>query len=130
IDALGEELTRIGNSTNFNGISLLNGAGAGDGTGNMTFQVGAGSTANDQISVDLTGADVLAVGTAVSGLTVDSAANSLLAIDAVDTQIANVSSARSDLGAVQNRFETAINSLNVTRENLQAAESRIRDVDM
>src|SRR5690606_22162326 len=67
IDALGEELTRIGNSTNFNGISLLNGAGAGDGTGNMTFQVGAGSTAHEQISVDLTGAGVLGVGTAVSG---------------------------------------------------------------
>ena len=38
--------------------------------------------------------------------------------------------ARSELGAVQNRFESTINSLNVSRENLQAAESRIRDVDM
>ncbi|KPG87152.1 flagellin [Frigoribacterium sp. RIT-PI-h] len=123
VTALGDELTRIGNSTNFNGIDLLNS------TGSLTFQVGAGSTAaNDQISVQLT--DITAVATAVKALTFDSSANALTSIAAIDTQIKDVSSARSELGAVQNRFEHSIASTNVAKENLTAAQSRIRDVDM
>jgi flagellin len=58
------------------------------------------------------------------------AAGSAAAITAIDAQISNVSSARATLGAVQNRFESTINSLNVSKENLAAAESRIRDTDM
>jgi flagellin len=60
----------------------------------------------------------------------DTAANAQAAITAIDTQITAVSTARSNLGAVQNRFESTINSLNVSAENLTAAESRIRDTDM
>ncbi len=52
------------------------------------------------------------------------------AIDAIGTQITNVSTARANLGAVQNRFEHTINNLNVAVENLSASESRIRDTDM
>lgn len=126
VTALGAELTRIGNSTNFNGIDLLNAATT------LTFQVGAGGTAaNDQIGV--TTFDVLAVGTAVTGLAAtgfSSAANALTTIDAIDAQITAVSTARADLGAQQNRFESTIKSLNVSKENLSAAESRIRDTDM
>ncbi|GEK86928.1 flagellin N-terminal helical domain-containing protein [Microbacterium aerolatum] len=131
VTQLAEELTRISTSTNFNGIDLLTGATAGDGTGQLTFQVGAGGVAaNDQIAVDLTGADVGAVATAVAGLTFDTAANAAASITALDTQITSISSARAELGAAQNRFESTINSLNVSAENLSAAESRIRDTDM
>ena len=121
-DALAEELTRIAASTNFNGIDLLAGA-------TLTFQVGAGAVAaNDQIAVVTT--DFTGLGAAVGALTYDTSANALLSIDAIDTQIGNVSTARAGYGAVQNRFESAINSLNVAKENLTAAESRIRDTDM
>jgi len=131
VTQLAEELTRISTSTNFNGIDLLTGAAAGDGTGQLTFQVGAGGVAaNDQIVVDLTGADVGAVATAVTGLTFATAAEAATSITAIDTQITNISSARAELGAAQNRFESTINSLNVSAENLSAAESRIRDTDM
>ncbi|WP_460816682.1 flagellin N-terminal helical domain-containing protein [Microbacterium petrolearium] len=131
VDQLTSELTRISTSTNFNGISLLTGATAGDGSGQLTFHVGAGGVAaNDQIVVDLTGADVTAVATAVGALTFDTAANAAASIAALDTQITNISSARAELGAAQNRFESTINSLNVSAENLSAAESRIRDTDM
>lgn len=131
VDQLTAELNRISTTTNFNGIDLLTGANAGDGTGQLTFQVGAGGVAaNDQIVVSLTGADVGAVATAVGALTFDSATNAAAAIVAIDTQITSVSSARAGLGAAQNRFESTINSLNVSAENLSAAESRIRDVDM
>jgi flagellin len=130
-DALAAELTRISTSTNFNGISLLTGATAGDGTGNLTFHVGAGGVAaNDQIDVDLTGADVGAVATAAAALTFDSSANAAASVIAIDTQIESISSARAELGAAQNRFESTIRSLNVSAENLSAAESRIRDTDM
>lgn len=122
IDSLGAELTRVAAGTNFNGISLL------DADKTLTFQVGAGSTANDQIAVDLAG--MAGVGTAVTGLTVDTAANALTSITTIDAQIAAVSTARANLGAAQNRFESTINSLNVSAENLAAAESRIRDTDM
>ncbi|MFF5791563.1 flagellin [Paeniglutamicibacter sp. NPDC012692] len=124
-DALADELTRISGTTNFNGINLL------DGSANLTFQVGAGSTAaNDQIAVDLSAADIAALGTTIKALTFDTAANALTSVGSVDTEITAISTQRANIGAVQNRFESAINSLNVSRENLSAAESRIRDVDM
>lgn len=129
VTALGAELTRIGASTNFNGIKLLDATAAAT---PLTFQVGAGSVAlQDQIEVNLT--DVSAIGTAVTTLATagfaDKAA-ALTTIAAIDGHITDVSSARADLGAVQNRFESTIKSLNVSKENLSAAESRIRDTDM
>jgi flagellin len=127
VTALGAELTRIGESTNFNGIKLAN----GDNT-DLTFQVGAGSTAaEDQISVSLT--NVSTIGAAVTTLATagfaDSAA-SLTTIAALDGHIQDVSTSRASLGADQNRFESVIKNLNVSKENLSAANSRIRDTDM
>jgi flagellin len=127
VTELGKELTRIGDSTNFNGINLLDGAKT-----SLTFQVGAGSNAAaDQITVDLT--DVKAIGTAISGLAATGfadAAASLTTIAAVDTQIKGVSTARAELGASQNRFESVVRNISVSKENLSAAGSRIRDTDM
>ncbi|MFB4351999.1 flagellin [Microbacterium sp. LWO14-1.2] len=123
ITALGDELTRVAASTNFNGIKLL------DSAGTLTFQVGAGSEATeDQIAVTLTNFSTL--GATIGGVDVSSAATSLAAIDTIDTQIAAVSTARAGFGAVQNRFESTINSLQVSAENLSAAKSRIADTDM
>ncbi|GAA4138657.1 flagellin [Leifsonia shinshuensis] len=130
VTQLTSELTRIAGSSNFNGINLLDGS-AGAGTGKLTFQVGAGSVAaNDQIQVDLSGANVTTVATAAAGLQFDTAANALASIATLDTQITAVSTARANIGAVQNRFESAIRSLNVSQENLSAAQSRITDTDM
>ncbi|MGM0928695.1 MAG: flagellin [Actinomycetota bacterium] len=125
IEALGDELTRIAESTNFSGQKLLSGGTT------MNFQVGAGSVkAEDQIEVVL--ADFATLGATIKtlGSSVDTAANALTTIAAVDTQIKAVSTARSNLGAVQNRFEHTIKSINVAAENLSASESRIRDTDM
>ena len=71
-----------------------------------------------------------AAGTSTAGVQFDSAANAQLAITAIDTQIRNVSTARSTLGALQNRFESAVSSINVSIETLTASKSRITDVDM
>ena len=124
IEQLGEELTRVAASTNFNGIKLLDGSNA-----SLTFQVGAGSeAAEDQIAVALT--DFSGLGATIGALTADDAATALTSIAAVDAEIVNVSTARAELGANQNRFESTIRTLNVSAENLSAAESRIRDTDM
>jgi flagellin len=226
-----DELDRLSATTNFNGTKLLDGSSA-----SLSFQVGANGSADDRISVDLSGANVkdiastltigsagasfaVATPTAVTGaqsfvitnpdattttatatlgaagtyktvqdvadalnasdgfsslafaavdkdnnLTVtahnggaivgggagaiggtglstatattaglldfSSATGAASAITALDLKITSVSTARASLGAVQNRFESTINSLNVSSENLQAAESRIRDTDM
>ncbi|POH59397.1 flagellin [Arthrobacter glacialis] len=123
-DALSDELGRISTSTNFNGINLLDGSVA-----TLSFQVGAGSTAaNDQINV--TNSDLSGLAATVKALTFDTAANALTTIAAIDTEITAVSTDRSALGAAQNRMESAINTLNIGKENLSAAASRITDVDM
>lgn len=127
VTALGAELTRISASTNFNGTNLLDGA-----TTSLTFQVGAGSVAaSDQIAVNFT--NVAAIGTAVTGLAAAGFADpaaALTTIAALDTQIKSVSTARAELGASQNRFESVVRNLQVSKENLTAANSRIRDTDM
>ncbi len=72
-----------------------------------------------------------AAGSAVAGgISFATAADARNSIDAIDTQIKAISTARANLGAVQNRFEHTINNLNVAVENLSASESRIRDTDM
>jgi flagellin len=124
VTALTDELTRIAESTNFNGIKLLEGTNA-----TLTFQVGAGGVAaEDQIDVAMT--DITAVATAVGALAFADAADAAASITALDAEITSVSTARSELGASQNRFESAIKSLSVSKENLSAAGSRIRDTDM
>ncbi|MBF4628703.1 MULTISPECIES: flagellin N-terminal helical domain-containing protein [Curtobacterium] len=128
VGELTKELTRISASTKFNGINLLDGSAGAAGV--LKFQVGANGDAASQIDVDLSKSNVESVSTAVGALTFDSATNAQAAITAIDEQIKYVSAARSSIGAVQNRFDHAINVTNVAKENLTAASSRITDVDM
>ncbi len=115
--ALASEVGRIGTSTEFNGVKLLDGSySAAVGT----FQVGA--NAGDTVSLDLSTVDLTAVSTAL-GTTATS-------IAAVDTAIGTVSGARGSMGAFQNRLEHTIANIGVAVENLSASESRIRDTDM
>lgn len=132
-DALSIELWRVSEGTNFNGIDLLKGGAA------LNFQVGAGDNTGtaDVIAVSRTNVGT-AVGTLIGtdattagagfDVTSNTAANTTLT--AIDTAITAISTARADLGAQQNRFESTIRTLNVSAENLSAAESRIRDTDM
>lgn len=124
---LTEELDRIAKSTEFNGTKLLTGMTSATA---LNFQVGAAGNTDSRIKVDLSEANVSSVATAVSGLSVASHASAQAAISAIDAQISNVSTARANLGAYQNRFDHTIKNLNVAVENLSASESRIRDTDM
>lgn len=139
-DALGKELNRLTEATNFNGIDLLKGAtGKGlTGTttpGSLEIQVGTGGTVGvDSLSVKVgdvtTAVGALSETTGASDFKVKTSTEALATITAIDTAIENISKQRSELGASQNRLEHTIKSLNVAGENLQAAQSRIADVDM
>ena len=100
-------------------------ATAASGAGGQ-FQVGANST--DTLQVAIAGVSTSTLG--IDALSVTTDVGAAAAIDAIDGAISSVSSQRGNLGAVQNRFESMINNLQVTTENLIASESRIRDTDM
>lgn len=96
------------------------------GNGGMTFQIGANK--NQTITFGI--ADMRSAALEISGIDVSSAASSQTALSSLDSAIKKVSSERAKLGAVQNRLEHTVNNLSTSSENLTAAESRIRDVDM
>ena len=118
------EVDRIAKSTDFNGIKLLDGSQT-----TVTFQVGSGTTAGvDTIDMHLASAKASDLG--IAALDVGSTGNPTAALTAIDAAIDSVSSLRGRLGAVQNRLGSTIRNVGVQVENLSAAESRIRDVDV
>jgi flagellin len=110
------ELDRIRDSSLFNGIALF---GATTPT-TVTLQVGANQNMDSANNTNRIGVTLVAL--SFSTVSMD--------VSQIDTAITSVSTARSDLGAVQNRLEHAVANLGVSEENLSAAESRIRDVDV
>ncbi|MCC6436873.1 MAG: flagellin, partial [Acidimicrobiales bacterium] len=120
-----KQIDSIGTSTKFAGKAVFSSA-------SVTFQVGALSS--DTISVTtqtLSSASLTdGSGSAVSLSTVNLSTGASAAIDTVRSAINEVNSLRANLGAQQNRLEHTITNLNVTTENLQASESRIRDLDI
>ncbi|MDC7762496.1 flagellin Hag [Priestia aryabhattai] len=163
MNQLTSEVSRIGNTTEFNTQSLLNGnkEGTADATkdGAVALQIGANQgqqftvTINDMRAAALgiagdaggdatgvTGAKFTAVGTendltdvsaeGEHALDISTATSASAATKVLDQAIKTVSSERSRLGAYQNRLDHTVNNLSTSSENLTAAESRIRDVDM
>ena len=121
--ALTDEIDRIAASTEFNGIELLSGGG-----GSISIQVGIGTAATDSIAIDLSGNRDSSTLTLTSGIA--TAVTAGTAMGQIDAAVQSVSGARADFGAIQNRLESSIRNINNTAENLSAANSRIRDVDM
>ena len=123
-DQLGSEITRTLAGTTFNGTNML-----GANAGTLTFQVGAGTTANDTIAITTTRLDNNASITAVSTGSITTAALATASIGQLDTAIDLVTTERASYGAAQNRFESAIGVLQVSAENSAASRSRIMDAD-
>ncbi|HEX7055736.1 MAG TPA: flagellin [Bacilli bacterium] len=114
--ALKNAISDIATKTKFNGTNLLNSTG--------TVAIQTGDSGGDTVTVSLQDISSLGLGD------ISSAANASTELGAVDSAIGTVNSARSALGAAQNQLEHVFNNLGTTVENLQAAESRIRDTDM
>jgi flagellin len=120
---LAEEVDRIANVTEFNGIALGNAAGT------MNVQVGANNTGNDQIAISI--GDLKATTLKVDGgnISMSTAASAQAALSTLDTAMSSVNQIRSNYGSVQNRLESALNNLETYNENISSAESNIRDAD-
>jgi flagellin len=123
--SLRSEITRISDSTLFNGRQLLGGAAT-----TVTFQVGINNTTSDRIDVSFGGVDLTALGINASSVSGATAANSQTAIASLDTAIGTVSSRRATFGASMNRLSTTVSNLQSMRTNISAANSRIADVDV
>ena len=122
---LKSEIDRIADTTEFNGVNLLDGSSASG----IDFQVGAGNTANDRLTLSLadSGSSALGVGASES---ISAASKALAAISALDSAITSVSSRRGTIGAMQNRLSVTMSNLDTYSTNLEAANSRIVDVDV
>jgi len=123
VDQLLQEIDRIANTTQFNTKNLLDGSLSGSG---LIFHIGANKDQNVTLKIS----SMKASGLGVGSIKIDSQSGANAAISTIDTAIDTVSSERAKLGAMQNRLEHTINNLGAAAENLTAAESRIRDVDM
>ena len=133
--ALMSEVERVAVTTEFNGLKLLSGGS------NVTFQVGFDGSDTSQIAYSGVQATLAALGLAganssvhtysiIGASDIDAQSAARIALDAVNAAITSVTRNRGTLGAAESRLEITISNLQVARENFQAAESRIRDVDV
>ncbi|MDM8102371.1 MULTISPECIES: flagellin Hag [Oceanobacillus] len=120
VTALLDEVDRIAGQTEFNTQNLLGGELE------VTFHIGANEGQSIQVAIDAMDAEALGI----SEINLSTQEGADAAITTIQSAIETVSGQRSALGAVQNRLEHTINNLGTSAENLTAAESRIRDVDM
>ncbi|MDR0448366.1 MAG: flagellin [Treponema sp.] len=135
VSQLVDEVNRIASHAQYNGMNLLTGSFAQNSAVNrvMQLQVGANMDQNKQIFIGTMTAKALGL-EATQGqtefLSIATPETANQAIGTVDAALKLVSKQRADLGAYQNRFEMAAQGVAIAAENLQAAESRIRDTDM
>ena len=123
------DIDRIANSTQFNNLGLLDGS-----LSSVKLQIGSGSTsinALDISSVLSNASDISTIGISLSTTGATWTSDNVRSyLSSLDTALTTISSRRSDLGAYQNRLESAYDNLSLMTENLRAAESRIRDIDI
>ena len=133
VSQLVDEINRIASHAQFNGMNMLTGRFSKGGPQEMRFQLGANMDQNKQIFIGTMTAQALGlVGAQGTNemLSISTTEGANKAIGTLDTALKAVSKQRADLGAYQNRFETAAKGVSIASENLSAAESRIRDTDM
>ncbi|MDC7691971.1 flagellin N-terminal helical domain-containing protein [Vogesella indigofera] len=126
VDQLTQEISRIIDTTNFNGTKLLTGGSS------ITFQIGASGSSDNQVvasGVELSGLNSYSALTATGTIDVTTSGAASAAISSLDTDISTVSDRRAEFGAIQNRFEAVIANMQNYVENLTASRSRIMDTD-
>jgi flagellin len=133
VSQLVDEINRIASHAQFNGVNMLTGSFAKGADKIMQFQVGANMDQNERVYIGTMTARSLGLEGAQGGeetISISTPESANMAIGNIDSALRQVSKQRADLGAYQNRFEMASKGVAIAAENLQAAESRIRDVDM
>lgn len=128
-DQLSAEINRLSGATEFNGQKLIDGSASAG----LTMQIGIQNTANDRLSMSIGRLVTSTLGSTslhIGSVSMSTATNAQRALGALDTAIQQLSNARAKVGAFQNRMSITVSNLNVAHENLSAANSRIRDVDV
>ena len=133
-DALRLEIDRIANTTAFNGQKLVDGslASTASSGSQILIQVGLDSGVDSRINLN-TQVNLTAVNASsllIAELSLTTAAGALTALDVINNAISSITQSRGKVGAVQNRLVRTISNLSISVENLQAAESSIRDADI
>jgi flagellin len=123
---LSDEISRISKSTNFNGINLLDGS-----SGVLEFQIGQKNDPTlDRLKFDLSQASATPISLGIAGLDVSTKLGSQNSLKSLDNALFSINGIRANMGATQNRLQSIINNLSITDENISAANSRIRDLDI
>ncbi len=133
VSQLVDEVNRIANHAQFNGMNMLTGRFALDsGTDqNMQFHIGANMDQNETVFIEsMTAQSLLDPQGTGEDISISNTVSANKTIGTLDTALTTINKQRADLGAYQNRFEMAQKGVDIAAENLQAAESRIRDTDM
>ncbi len=124
--SLVDEVNRISQVTEFNGIKLLNGEGD-----SLDFQVGINSNEDESVvKFEADKTDTSASALSIDGLSVADKADAQSNLEALDEAIIKLNENRSSLGALQNRLQSSVTNLQISAENMGAANSRIRDADI
>ena len=133
VSQLVSEIDRIASQAQFNGMNMLTGRFAQASNEVMQFQIGANMDQNARVFIGTMTASALGL-KGIQGqddqITISDPEQANATLGAVDNALLTVTKQRADLGAYQNRFEMAVNGVNIAAENTQSAESRIRDTDM
>lgn len=128
VSQLVDEIDRVASHAQFNGMNMLTGRFAENG---LAIQIGANMDQNETIKIATMTASALGLVNEQAGtISLGDAESANTTIGILDEAMKTVSAQRANLGAYQNRFEMAIDGINIASENLQASESRIRDTDM
>ncbi|MBI3535855.1 MAG: flagellin FliC [Deltaproteobacteria bacterium] len=122
-----EEIDRISNSTEYNGVSLLNGTGSA-----FEIQIGTGNNPIiDRVKLfDSSATDINVISLGINLASVNDKVSAQNSLSAIDHSISMVTKIRAEFGAMQNRLQSVINNIAINKENIAAANSRIRDADL
>ena len=131
-DQLRDEIDRIANVTEFNGVGLTRGTGLNGasvtGLASLEVQAGVNNTADDRITITL-GNMTQSTGLSLGSVDLATATSAQAAISEIDTALDSVNTIRANYGAISNRLESTLRSIETYAENLKSAESQIRDAD-
>ncbi len=135
VSQLVDEIDRVASHAQFNGMNMLTGRFAREDatntvTASMYFQIGANMDQRERVYVGTMTAEALGVRAQQDILSISTPDSANSSIGIIDSALQNINKQRADLGAYQNRLEMARQGIDIAAENMQAAESRIRDVDM
>ncbi len=135
VSQLVDEIDRVASHAQFNGMNMLTGRFAREDatntvTASMYFQIGANMDQRERVYVGTMTAEALGVRDQQEIMSISTPDSANSSIGVIDSALRNINKQRADLGAYQNRLEMARQGIDIAAENMQAAESRIRDVDM